>query len=371
VYHIQVAEGVEPGALAAQQLAEGEMLVQVLQEKNDAFFRYEVELNPRYRPHRTTLRQAFEAFSSEVMLPVRYKDEMLGIISLGRKKSGKMFTLEDLDLLRTVANQGAMALENAKLFREYLEKTRLDEELKIAHNIQTSMLPERAPELPGFQIAAKSIPARQVGGDFYDFIEVGGNGTGRRLAVVVGDVSGKAVSAALLMAASRSIVRVLAETNPSVKDVMSIGNQRLNKDIKKGTFVALLYAVVDVEQRALILSNAGQTQPIICSGDATKPAYIDTEGDKFPLGIVKNCQYQETQFSLKPGDTVVFYTDGVVEAMNGKQEMYGFDRLLASVEYRRKLNAPMMLEKLIDDVVQFVGDTEQHDDLTLVVLKAE
>jgi sigma-B regulation protein RsbU (phosphoserine phosphatase) len=173
------------------------------------------------------------------------------------------------------------------------------------------------------------------------------------------------------MAASRSIVRVLAETNPSVKDVMSISNQRLNKDIKKGTFVALLYAVVDAEQRALILANAGQTQPIICSGDATKPAYIDTEGDRFPLGIVKNCQYQETQFSLKPGDTVVFYTDGVVEAMNGKQEMYGFDRLLASVENRRKLNASMMLEKLIDDVVQFVGDTEQHDDFTLVVLKAE
>jgi len=374
-YHLQVAEGVEPGALTAQQLAQGATLVQVLQEKNDALFRYEVELNPRYRPQRAALRQAFESFSAEVMLPMRYKDEMLGIISLGRKKSSKMFTLEDLDLLKTMTNQSAMALENTRLFQEYVEKSRLDEELRIAHNIQVSMLPDTALQLAGLQLAAKSLPARQVGGDFYDFIEIQGNGRGSgkesQLAIVIGDVSGKAVSAALLMAASRSIFRVLAESHVSVEDVMTHGNLRLNRDIKKGTFVALLYAVVDPEHRTLTLANAGQTQPILCPGDHSQPACIVTTGDKFPLGIVKQCQYQETCLLLKPGDAVIFYTDGIVEALNEHQEMYGFERLMAGVEKGRALSASLLLDSLLNDVSQFVGNAEQHDDLTIVVLKAD
>ncbi len=184
-------------------------------------------------------------------------------------------------------------------------------------------------------------------------------------------MSGKAVSAALLMAASRSIFRVLAESHASVEDVMTRGNQRLNRDIKKGTFVALLYAVVDPEQKTLTLANAGQTQPILCPGEHASPAYIDTEGDKFPLGIVKQCQYQETCLSLKPGDAVVFYTDGIVEALNEHQEMYEFERLMAGVERGRALSAPLLLDSLLDDVSQFVRNAEQHDDLTIVVLKAD
>ena len=135
---------------------------------------------------------------------------------------------------------------------------RLDEELQIAHNIQVSMLPKKAPEIEGLMIAARSIPAREVGGDFYDFIEMCGNGTGNRLGIVIGDVSGKAVSGALVMAASRSIFRILAEVHPSIEEVMRIGNQHLNRDIKKGMFVALLYAVVDPQHKTLTFSNAGQ-----------------------------------------------------------------------------------------------------------------
>jgi serine phosphatase RsbU (regulator of sigma subunit) len=302
---------------------------------------------------------------------MKYKDEMRGIISLGRKKSGKMFTQEDLDLLKTVTNQSAVALENATLFRENLEKGRLEEELKIAHNIQVSMLPDKAPRVEGVQIAARSIPAREVGGDFYDFIDMRGNGAGDRLGIVVGDVSGKAVSGALVMAASRSVFRVLAEAHSSVEEVMHIGNQRLNKDIKKGMFVALLYVVVDPRQKMLTLSNAGQTQPIICPGDKSEPLYIDTAGDSFPLGIVKNCRYQETQVPLKQGDTVVLYTDGVVEAMNDKGELYGFERFMTSIEGGRELDATTLLEKLMDDVSRYVGGAEQHDDLTIVVVKVE
>ena len=232
------------------------------------------------------------------------------------------------------------------------------------------MLPDKAPMIEGFSIAARSIPAREVGGDFYDFIEIKENGA-ERIAIVVGDVSGKAVSGALVMAASRSIFRVLTETHESVEEVMNRGNIRLHQDVKKGMFVALLYAVLDPKEKIMTFSNAGQVQPILCSSEKSKPEYIDTEGDRFPLGIVKECHYQEMRVSLKRGDILVFYTDGMVEAVNDKDELYGFERFLTSIDEGRDLMANELLEKLIEDVLRYVGNIEQHDDLTTVVVKVE
>ncbi|MHC1744617.1 MAG: SpoIIE family protein phosphatase [Syntrophobacteraceae bacterium] len=370
-YRVQVAEGSQGIDLACASIDGSDTLPRLLKEQANGIFRFETDLNPAYESYRTELEATFQCVASELMLPLMYKDEMRGIISLGRKKSGKMFTLEDLDLLKTISNQSAIALENARLFEENLEKCRMEEELKIAHDLQTSMLPEKAPTIQGFAIAARSISAREVGGDFYDFIEVGCENTCTKLAIVVGDVSGKAVSGALVMAASRSIFRVLTEANASVKDVMNTGNSRLMDDIKKGMFVALLYAVLDGERRILTLSNAGQTQPVLCSDDGSTPFYIDTEGDKFPLGILRECDYEETSVPLKRGDTVVFYTDGVVEAMDEAEELYGFERLLASIQEGSALGADALLEKVMEDVTDFVGGVEQHDDLTLVVVKVE
>jgi serine phosphatase RsbU (regulator of sigma subunit) len=302
------------------------------------------------------------------MVPLVFQDEVIGLLNLGEKKSGKFYNREDIDLLRTLAQQGAVAIENARLFEENIEKSRMEEELKIAHNIQLSMLPDRAPTIKGFSIAARCIPAREVGGDFYDFIEIKDNGA-KRLVIVVGDVSGKAVSGALVMAASRSILRVLTETHASVEEVMNMGNTHLHRDIKKGMFVALLYVVLDPQEKTLTLSNAGQVQPIIFSSGKSKPEYIDTEGDRFPLGIIKECHYQEMRVSLKQGDILVFYTDGMVEAMNEKGELYGFERFLKSIEEGRELGTNELLEKLIRDVLLYVGKVEQYDDLTAVVVK--
>jgi serine phosphatase RsbU (regulator of sigma subunit) len=371
VYQVQTAEGIDKKGLASRHLTKDDLLLKIMEKKHDALFRFAVDLDPQYQDDREVLQHTFREFSSELMIPLKYKDEMLGIVSFGGKKSGKMFTAEDIDLLKTIINQSAIALENAKLFEENIEKSRMEEELKIAHDIQISMLPEKAPSIEGFAIAAKSIPAREVGGDFYDFIEIGENGADRKIGIVVGDVSGKAVSGALVMAASRSIFRVLAEFHTSVRDVMSIGNLRLKQDIKKGMFVALVYAVLDPRQKTMTLANAGQTQPILCKNDQHEPAHIDTTGDKFPMGIIKDCDYQETQMPLRQGDTIVFYTDGIVEAVNDKDELYGFDRFITSIREARGLEADSLLSKLMDDVLNFVGNVEQHDDITLVVVKVE
>lgn len=368
-YAVVVTQGIDPPSLVPMRLATNQEILRVMQEKSEPILRYDVDLHPRYEQSRDILRGTFDAFKSDLMIPMSYKGDIRGIMSLGRKKSGKAFTLEDLDLLKTIINQSVIALENAELFRENLEKGRLEEELKIAHEIQTSMLPDTAPAIPGYQIAASSIPAREVGGDFYDFIEIRGQGAGESLGIVVGDVSGKAVSGALVMAAARSILRVLAETHPAVEQLMCIANARLHRDIRKGMFVALVYALLDPRQKTLTLVNAGQTQPILSPGHKAAPSYIDTDGDRFPLGIIGDCEYRATEVPLRTGDTIVFYTDGVVEAMNEKGELYGFDRLMRSVHEGRDPDAAALLAKLTQDISRHVGDVEQHDDLTMVVLK--
>jgi len=367
-YRVTTVEGVDAGSLPSSELPEDDAVVGVMKAKKDALLRYDVIMNPQHEAKREDLEKTFTALSSELMLPLTYKDELRGIISLGRKKSGKLFTPEDLDLLKTLTSQSAIALENAHLFKENLQKGRMEEELKIAHDIQMGMLPDKAPQLEGLTIAARTIPAREVGGDFYDFVEFPADAAAERLGIIIGDVSGKGVSAGLLMAGARSTYRVLLDADPPVAEVMTLANLRLHRDIRKGMFVALLYAVLDPRARTLTLSNAGQTQPILCAPGAD-PAYVTTDGDTLPLGIVADCDYQEAKLSLPRESVVVFYTDGAVEAMNGQEELYGFDRFLASVHEGRNLDAPALLDRLLEDIARFVGGTEQHDDITIIVAR--
>ena len=370
LYRVMIVEGETSEKLQNESISEEDSLSVLLKEKNGVILRHQIDLDPAYEEDREQLQNKFESLSSELMLPLTYHDEIRGIISFGRKKSGKMFLQEDIDLLKTVTNQSSVALENVKLFEENIEKTRMEEELKIAHDIQISMLPDQSPHIEGYSISASSYPAREVGGDFYDFIEIDSEDS-KKLGIIVGDVSGKAVSGALVMAASRSIFRVLADSEVSVSDMMLSGNRRLKHDIKKGMFVALVYAMLDPADKTLTIVNAGQTQPIICSKKSEKPLLIDSEGDRFPLGIIEDCDYQETIVPLTPGDTVVLYTDGIVEAMNEAGEMYGFDQFMKVIEQNCDLDADAFLRKLMSDVTHFVGDAEQHDDLTIVVLKVE
>jgi serine phosphatase RsbU (regulator of sigma subunit) len=365
-HEIAVTDGITPQALPAE-VADDDALPRLLKERSH-LLRHEVEMDPAFANDRGAALKTFNSLESELVLPLMYKGELRGILSLGRKKSGKLFTPEDLDLLKTVLNQSAIALENAYLFNENLQKGRMEEELKIAHDIQMGMLPERPPDVKGLDLAARTMPAREVGGDFYDFVEFGENGTGGQLGIIIADVSGKGVSAGLLMAGARSTYRVLLDGRPSVQDAMVLANQRLKRDIRKGMFIALLYAMFDKDGRVLTLANAGQTQPILVQPGG-EPTLIETDGDTFPLGIVADCDYRASTLALTDGSVVVFYTDGVVEAMNASGELFGFDRLLASVGEGRGLAASSLLDKLFDDVARFVGGTEQHDDITIIVAR--
>jgi serine phosphatase RsbU (regulator of sigma subunit) len=292
---------------------------------------------------------------------------VIGILSLGQKKSGKFYNRQDIDLLHAIANQGAVAIENARMVEEVIEKERMEEELSIARDLQMSMLPAECPQIAGFEIAAFSVSAREVGGDFYDFIEMGAEKAG----MVIGDVTGKSVSGALVMSSSRSIFRMLSEEDLTVGESMMRANRRLKKDIKTGMFVALLYVVLDAQDRTLTMCSAGQTQPVHLSVRTGEASLVETEGDTFPLGILDEANYLETKLRLEPGDKIIFYTDGIVEAMNEQEEMFGFDRLLEMVQSSKSSTADDLLNEIVNKVKDFTGSAPQHDDLTVIVVSVE
>jgi sigma-B regulation protein RsbU (phosphoserine phosphatase) len=349
------------------QLPVDDPLMQKIAEKKKEVTIYDIQEDPLFETERESCEKVFDQLRATVVVPLIYEDRLTGLISLGRKKSGKFYRREDINLLNTLANQGAVAIENAQMVEEVIEKERMEEELNIARDLQVSMLPAECPQIKGFEIAAFSVSAREVGGDFYDFIDMGADKVG----MVIGDVTGKSVSGALVMSASRSVFRMLSEAELSVAESMIRANRRLKKDVKTGMFVALLYVVLNAQDKSLTMCSAGQTQPVLMAAKTAEANLVETRGDTFPLGILDDANYEETRLKMESGDKVVFYTDGIVEAMNDQEEMFGFERLLEVVQKSQSPTADALLQEIIDTVKAFTGDAPQHDDLTVIVISSK
>ena len=353
--------------IAELKLPAQEPLIQIMAETGRGVTVYDIDEDPAFEVRREACRQTFERMQAQLLVPLIYENRLTGLIALGRKKSGKFYRREDIQLLNVLANQAAVAIQNARMVEEVIEKERMEEELSIAHDLQVSMLPAECPQVTGFDVAAYSLAAREVGGDFYDFIEMGGD----RLGMVIGDVTGKSVSGALVMAASRSVFRMLSEEDLTVAESMMRANRRLKKDLTSGMFVALLYAVFDQRGRRIAICSAGQTQPIRRSVAAGSAELIQTQGDTFPLGILDEAEYEETVLALSPGEVVVLYTDGIVEAMNPAGELFGFERLLETVSASAGETAEALLKEILARVNAFAAGAPAHDDITLIVVRAE
>jgi phosphoserine phosphatase RsbU/P len=353
--------------LVELKLPSEEPLIRKMAETGKEVTVYDIEEDPAFEDCRDACRRTFERMQAQLLVPLIYENRLTGLIALGRKKSGKFYRREDINLLNVLANQGAVAIENARMVQEVIEKERMEEELSIARDLQVSMLPAECPQMAGFQIAAFSLAAREVGGDFYDFIDMGKD----RLGLVIGDVTGKSVSGALVVSASRSVFRMLSEEEATVAERMMRANRRMKKDLMNGMFVALLYAVLDGAAKTLALCSAGQAQPVRRQSVSAGAELIETRGDTFPLGILDEADYEETVLTLCPGDAIVLYTDGIVEAMNPAGEIFGFDRLLETVGAFSGASADALLKEILARVSSFAASAPQHDDLTIIVIRAD
>jgi serine phosphatase RsbU (regulator of sigma subunit)/predicted ester cyclase len=290
---------------------------------------------------------------------------------MGLAPTGTRVTIENIIISRVVEGKivedwgvrDASHVWQQRLQRERIERERVEQELQVARNIQQASLPKEVPQLEGWQIFPLYQPAREVGGDFYDFFEL----DDERLGIVVGDATGKGVPAALVMASTRSMLRAVAQAmgSSSPGEVLGRVNDPLATDVPPNMFVTCFYAILDPKKASLSYANAGHDLPYVRSsgGDAEE---LRARG--MPLGLMPGMHYEEKEVVLHKGESVLFYSDGLVEAHNPKGEMFGFPRLRALVAEHGEKHS--LGDALLEDLYSFVGEGwEQEDDITLLTLR--
>ena len=298
---------------------------------------------------------------SVLSVPLKVKNKMIGLISLFNKR-GEGFTPEDQRLLSIIAIQSAQTIENARLYEEERKLLALEEDLKIARHIQQSLLPKENPTIEGIEIFGLSIPAKQVGGDYYDFIQI----DDYHLGIAIADVSGKGTPAALLMANLQAGLRGQALITPSVKDTVTKVNFMLSRFIDIDKFVTLFYGILDIKNKTLTYTNAGHNFPFLLARDGN---LRKLEKGGIILGMLDSFVYEEETVQLNPHDLMLLYTDGLTEAMNQKDEMFEEERLLRLLKDNQKISAEKLSQKIVDSVLSFQGNLPQGDDMTLVLVK--
>jgi sigma-B regulation protein RsbU (phosphoserine phosphatase) len=277
--------------------------------------------------------------------------------------------IESHDQLGELADSfNRMSASIEHLLHVQREKQRLDDELRIAREIQKSLLPVQLPRVPGLDVADVCEPAREVGGDYYDVFELGP----RRLGVLIADVSGKGTSAALYMAELKGLLLALSHSAPSPRQLLIDVNRRLADHLDNRSFITMTYAVIDLDRGVLTSARAGHTPLIVVSGERAE--IVASEGMVLGLrlpgaGERFEAVLEEDTRPLRPGDVVVLYTDGVTEAMNRAGDLFGDTALAEIVSSHRPLSAAGIRERVLREVKSFVGDAEPHDDMTMVIAK--
>jgi sigma-B regulation protein RsbU (phosphoserine phosphatase) len=302
---------------------------------------------------------------SELVVPLLLCDRLIGVLDL-ESKQPHAFTLEHERMLSTLGSYVAIALENSRLFEEAREsERRLRSDLDMAREIQLQLLPTGAREVPGLDLAAAYVPARELGGDFYDFLPYGKG----RLGFALGDVSGKGTAAALYASLAIGTVReIVVDRACDPACLLALLNQRLHAARLDSRFIAMLFAIYDAPSRRLTLSNAGGPYPLLVRDGHV--VSIRLEG--VPLGLLPDTQYDESSIDLQPGDVVLFASDGIVESENAAEEEFGLERLSAFLAGISPADsARSIAEKILAKTDDHTGaGTPPHDDRTLVVLRA-
>jgi serine phosphatase RsbU (regulator of sigma subunit)/anti-sigma regulatory factor (Ser/Thr protein kinase) len=309
------------------------------------------------------LRELKEA-GVKLLVPLVSQGELIGVLHLGPRLSEQDYSSDDRRLLDNLAAQAAPALRVGQLVREQQSQAatrqRVEQELEVARLIQQNFLPKELPDLPGWQIAAHYQPAREVGGDFYDVIPLPDG----RIAFVVGDVTDKGVPAALVMSATRSVLRASAQRLIEPGAVLERVNEHLCPDMPAKMFVTCLYGVLDAQTGLFRFANAGHDLPYVKVADGA----LELRARGMPLGLMPGMAYEENEAVLAPGDTLLLHSDGIVEAHDPDREMFGFPRLKETVAAGP--GGRDLIDRVLTRIHAFTGpDSEQEDDITMVTLE--
>ncbi len=293
--------------------------------------------------------------------PMILNDRVIGVISATNKPGG--FAPSDLDLLSTIGGSAAIAIENARLYQVAVEKGRIERELQVARQVQSSLIPRETPRIPGWDFAALWQPAREVSGDFYDFIPA----DGRQLGMVIADVSDKGMGAALFMALTRSIIRASLLPARTPAQGITQANRLICSDAADGMFVTLCYTQLDPTSGKIVCVNAGHNPPLLCR--AKQDQLLELERTGIALGIDEALKFEQRHVRLERGDLVLLYTDGVTEATDARGELFEEMRLRQIILEHRSRTATDIVATLQQALAGFIGSAPQFDDITVVVAK--
>ena len=300
----------------------------------------------------------------KLAVPLVSQGELIGVLNLGPRRSEQEYSLDDRRLLDSLATQAAPALRVGQLVRqqqlEARTRQRFEQELEVARLIQKNFLPHDLPQLVGWNVAAYYQPAREVGGDFYDVIPLPDG----RVGFVIGDVTDKGVPAALVMAATRSVLRAFAQQSAEPGRVLEQVNEHLHPDMPEKMFVTCFYGVLDPGSGVFRFANAGHDVPYVKTADGC----VELRARGMPLGLMPGMSYEEKQHEFRAGESLLLHSDGIVEAHDPARQMFGFDALKAAVA--RHPGGPEVITRVLADVRRHTGpDAEQEDDITMVTVQ--
>ena len=315
-------------------------------------------------------RDAFIRYTDDVsvlLAPLRHAHKDLGVLVVARRHEDGGFTANDFAVFRTAAEQSSFAIGNARIHREANEKRAMECELQNAREVQRILLPQQDPVVAGFRISGTNVPARIISGDYYDYLDLGD----QKFGIAIADVSGKGVPAGLLMAMCRSALRSVAPGETSPSKVMAAVNRQLFPDIREDMFISMTYSVLDASNGKLTLSRAGHDPALLFRRDSGKVELLRSPG--LALGIDGGAVFErvtrDQEIELKSGDCVLFYTDGVKEAVDGDEEEFGMERMSEAFRLAAPLGAEAVLVRMQEELKLFTGEGPQMDDITLVAVE--
>jgi sigma-B regulation protein RsbU (phosphoserine phosphatase) len=318
-------------------------------------------------PELSKLRDSPMGAASVMVTPLLYGRQNLGVLALANGPMSAAFTPSDFVVFKSISEQSAFALYNAIIYSEANEKKRLDHDLQIARDIQRILLPSEPPPIEGFDIAGVNLPARQVSGDYFDYIKV----DDERLGVVIADVSGKGVPASLIMAICRSVLRAEARLAKSPAEVLRKVNRQLYPDIKEDMFISMAYVILDHKNNHVTLSRGGHDAPLLHRAKSGQVEVLKPPG--MALGIDSGDVFDritgDLSVPLERDDCLVLYTDGVTEALDVNGEEFGLDRMVRSLRASASEGAQGVIDRITADVRNFATGRPQHDDITLIVVR--
>jgi len=308
---------------------------------------------------------AADGIGSLVAVPLIARDRMVGAL-FACKEMEMGFEKDEVETIAILAGQAALALENARLFGQQVERERMARELAIAREVQRRLLPQAVPVLDGISIAASSVSAQEVGGDYYDFVRLDDS----RLGIIIADVSGKGTSAAFYMAEMQGIFQAVSRLASSPVDFLHHANAAISDSLERNIFVSAIYGVLDVDAESLVMARAGHCPAATVDVHGTG-SYLRSGG--MGLGLDRTSLFRESvaevDRSLSPGDVYALYTDGVVETRNREGIEFGYDRLLDTLAANRHEHADRIHSAVIEELTRFADGLEYGDDMTLVILK--